>query len=1488
MGHVENLDDYRIALNLDQTLNQKTYNTPLTSEVAAIWIEGSEGRGQFSKSVMLHGKDSSSHCIRSYHGCYDALSYPLFFPRGELGWHANIPKVGVSMDEVDAYRATHRASNANDEDAESPSHLCVSVRDYYCYKFQIRPGVFNPILHGKRLFQQFAVDTYIKIENSRLDYIRKNQDRLRADLYQGLVDSMLDGDIRGEKVGKRTVLSTSFIGGPRDMRRRYMDAMALVRKFGKPDIFLTMTCNPNWDEIRRELLPGQTPQDRSDLVVRVFHAKLQELKHRLTKQDILGKRKYKLTCPEQYDLLISAEIPSNKYPELRKMVIKHMMHGPCGSLNPNCPCTKGRKSCKNHYPRPFSDTTLQGKDSYPIYRRRDDDRKEKVRGCELDNRWVAPYNPYLLRLFNCHINVEACGSIKAVKYLFKYIYKGHDRASVVMRDASKADDDVDEIKQYRDARWVTPPEALWRIYGFELSQISPPVMQLQLHLPNMHMVAFHERQMVERVVNRPGVDRSMLTSYFEANRLHEEARGILYRDFPEWYTWQSGKGKVWQQRKRDTGGQVGRIVSAHPAEGERYYLRVLLNHVTGAASYVDLRTVDGVTLPTFREAAERRGLLESDNTLDECLTERALFQMPSSLRRLFATILVYCEPSDVAVLWQKHKDSMSEDYQHKSQNKTHVEQMVLIDIRNMLQSMGKDIKTFPLPPMIDAYDDAIGTAREVYEEESIQPTVEDVALKDSLNEEQRAAYDKIMSAVDTDQGGLFFVDGPGGTGKTYLYRVLLATLRNQGKIAVATATSGVAASIMPGGRTAHSRFKIPLTIDDGAVCSFTKQSGTTELLRKASLIIWDEASMTKRQAVEALDNSMRDIMGRPALPFGGKTIVFGGDFRQVLPVVRKGSRAQVVASSLRMSYLWESMSHLKLVSNMRAKNNPCGSDNDLDNLIDFAFPNLNENMSDSTYITSRAILSTRNDWVDMINVKMIDRFQGEHMVYHSFDSAMDDPHNYYPPEFLNTLTPNGLPPHVLKLKIGCPVILLRNIDPANGLCNGTRLVVRGFQRNSIDAEIVLGQHVGKRIFLPRIPLCPSDEEMFPFQFKRKQFPVRLSFAMTVNKAQGQTIPNVGVYLPEPVFSHGQLYVALSRATARSNIKILVIPAVDGRKKSRKGVKKTPTVDCGTYTKNIVYKEEIPCEPRVEVVLIDDAFVERKWMECLFQPSAYLGDEVIDCYINLIKAQKHLKCRSGGRVHIENAFQFNFLKRDGDLEIKTEELYPIKDMAHICSAERRVLLYLDHDMIKGLQRQIDMISQCKELKDHRWPDLQVASWPLREIDMGYAKQTDSSSCGLFLLNYIEYWTGDELSDSFTQDDMSHFREKMAAILLSSDLNKRRGCLLYKNEKEVDSGSPSDVEILENPTDSNKRKLLHVLDDSEVVYEDEEGPITQADLQRWFVDDWDKRAPVKVSTDGCTNDFLMVGLSTKDMPVTKADSIDVLCDYIMAIEDDTTLE
>ncbi|GJW57879.1 putative reverse transcriptase domain-containing protein [Tanacetum coccineum] len=168
------------------------------------------------------------------------------------------------------------------------------------------------------------------------------------------------------------------------------------------------------------------------------------------------------------------------------------------------------------------------------------------------------------------------------------------------------------------------------------------------------------------------------------------------------------------------------------------------------------------------------------------------------------------------------------------------------------------------------------------------------------------------------------------------------------------------------------------------------------------------------------------------------------------------------------------------------------------------------NARSSSDIVSRAILSTKNKHVDSIDNELIDRFPSEEKVYYSFDEAEDDTHNFYPLEFLNSLNMTGLPPHCLLLKIRCPIFLLRSLDPANGLCNGMRLICKRFDPNVINAEIAAEQHTGVRVLFPRIPLAPSEEDMFPFKLKRTQFPIRLSFAMTINKAQGQTIPNVGV------------------------------------------------------------------------------------------------------------------------------------------------------------------------------------------------------------------------------------------------------------------------------------------------------------------------------------------------------------------------------------------
>ena len=212
-------------------------------------------------------------------------------------------------------------------------------------------------------------------------------------------------------------------------------------------------------------------------------------------------------------------------------------------------------------------------------------------------------------------------------------------------------------------------------------------------------------------------------------------------------------------------------------------------------------------------------------------------------------------------------------------------------------------------------DPSLDYYRELTEERKIGYDEEDLKLIETLNAEQSYGFNEILAHVVNKKGKVFFVDGTGGTGKTYLYKALLAKVRSLGEIAIATATSGIAASIMPGGQTAHSRFKIPIKLGDNSICNFTKQSGTAVLLRTTSLIIWDEVAMTRRQAVETLDRSLQDIMGC-IKPFGGKVMVFGGDFRQILPVVPRGTRAQITDATLLRSYIWENVHKVNLVQNM--------------------------------------------------------------------------------------------------------------------------------------------------------------------------------------------------------------------------------------------------------------------------------------------------------------------------------------------------------------------------------------------------------------------------------------------------------------------------------------------------------------------------------------------------------------------------------------------
>ena len=229
---------------------------------------------------------------------------------------------------------------------------------------------------------------------------------------------------------------------------------------------------------------------------------------------------------------------------------------------------------------------------------------------------------------------------------------------------------------------------------------------------------------------------------------------------------------------------------------------------------------------------------------------------------------------------------------------------------------------------------------------------------------------------------------------------------------------------------------------------------------------------------------------------------------------------------------------------------------DIDTVIDWVFGELAERHGDREWMASRAVLAPRNTRVDEVNDAVTARFPGEAVHLLSADSMLQDEQQQLdiPAEYLNTLSAAGFPPHRLTIKPGMPLMLLRNLSPTDGLCNGTRLIAgRVLSPRLMEATIACGKNAGRQVLIPRLPLLPPDGD-FPFRWERRQFPVRAGFAMTVNKAQGQTLGRVAVLLEEPVFSHGQLYVAASRVGRPADLRFALPAGSDGR------------------TRNVVYAE----------------------------------------------------------------------------------------------------------------------------------------------------------------------------------------------------------------------------------------------------------------------------------------------------------------------------
>ena len=1121
------------------------------------------------------------------------LHFTLLFPHGTYGW--------------------------DPESRHEDGKRRITAREFYTFHLNVRNLDNMNFLHRSgKLFQEWICMGWVVVENQRLNYQRQNQKALRADSYKNLRDATAErfrelepraeglfrDDHQQPLVGRRIILSSSFSGSPRWYNAKFQDGMAIVREYHKPDYFITMTCNPKWPEIEKHLLPGQAPQDRPDLIAKVFKQKkdqmMQDLKGGLLGQVvahmevtefqkrglphehiliILANHDRPITSDSVDDVVVAELPPPSQQtavetggdgPSLENIVLQNMIHGPCGEANPNSPCMENGK-CSKGYPKEFMKQTIVDPDNfYAIYRRRspsDGGRTAVKSGYTIDNRWVVPYNPYLSRRYNCHINVEVCSSPKAAKYLYKYVTKGNDRAMVSTEIENQP---RDEISEYEDLRSVGSSEAVWHLMSYPITERFPSVMALRVHLDEEQQVVFDLDTEDEALEKQRETE---LTAFFKFNRINSEidiSSMPKYVDLPKGRVYDKAK-KEWRVRKQNRGESViGRLHSVNPVAGETFYLRMLLHndHCKGKTSFDDMLLLpSGMKCETYKEVCSELGLLADDMEWRRILQESAVTRMCPQIREMFVTILIFVEPTNPLELFNEFWSDWTDDFERRQNVERHgplteiqKKTLVLLDLDLRLQSFERQLSSYGLP---------IPTAEELAMVQSITST-EPAIIREELDynlddlitavqektpmftAEQSTIFDTVMEAVTNGDSLQIFIDARGGCGKTFLLNTILGSVRSMepgGCTALAMATTGIAANLLDLGRTFHSRLKAPLKVDEDSMLHISAQSNLAKLIVMSKLLMVDEATMLDKFMLEALDRTLRDLLRKPDCPFGGKIIILAGDFRQCLPVVPGATRAGTVSHCINQSYLWNQFKVMKLSVNMRVNasgntelqkfdewtlgigngnveiidipesmietrivpNSPRNSSSEGNSMKDFCqkiFPNIGENISVPGWLDGRSILAPTNKEVMSLNCMMNESLPGIGYKFSSSD-MLDNTEDglRFNIEYLNTLCPNGFPPHNLILKKGMPLMLLRNINPREGLCNGTRLVYDGTLGNKVLQCTIVGS--GRSVLIPRISFVPQLGE-YPFSWQRRQFPVKPAFAMTINKAQG----NIVFYIQE--------------------------------------------------------------------------------------------------------------------------------------------------------------------------------------------------------------------------------------------------------------------------------------------------------------------------------------------------------------------------------------
>ncbi|XP_052625718.1 uncharacterized protein LOC111904734 [Lactuca sativa] len=442
------------------------------------------------------------------------------------------------------------------------------------------------------------------METERLYYIRRQQHVLRCDSYENLRNQKAQGATDISNVGQRVILPSSFTCGACYMLQNYLEAMSLCKWFGYPDFFITLTCNPKWPEIKRFLKDTSLqPEDRPDILCRLFKIKLDAFIKDLRENQIFGKVQASNSFIDVYTI------------EFQKRGLLHSHI--CLFMHP-----------ENKLPTvelidPIISAEIPDRIEDPELRRNDGRFVEKS-GVRLDNRSVVPYNKYLLKRYQEHINIEWCNQGSSIKYLFKYINKGPDRATVAVvptNNECENNDALDEIAEYYDCRYLSACEASRRIFKYDVHCIYPSVFRLPFHFPNQQQIVYGEDDDIDDVIDKPSVAASKLTSWMECNAIGSEARKLTYVEFPTKFVWILN-GRFWKRRK--VGKAIDRIHSVSPK--------------LGPTSFDEIRTVNGETHSSFRDACYALGLLDDDNEYIDAIKEASHYGSEKILLRNNSTL----------------------------------------------------------------------------------------------------------------------------------------------------------------------------------------------------------------------------------------------------------------------------------------------------------------------------------------------------------------------------------------------------------------------------------------------------------------------------------------------------------------------------------------------------------------------------------------------------------------------------------------------------------------------------------------------------------------------------------------------------------------------------------------------------------------------------------------------------------------------------------